>query len=314
MNLNNKKEMRTVYHDTLQSILLKDESVFLLDADLVNCNKTADLFKKYPERSMNCGISEANMISVAAGLSLSGLKPFVHTFTPFITRRVLDQLYMSIFYSKNNVFLYGSEPGIYSQANGGTHCCIEDFSTLRGFPNVVIAAPSDPTSFAWMMNEYINNPCAMYARAPRAALPYLYDNDKNFQIGKANYLYKGKKVAIIAIGDRVHKAIEARNKLLEMGIEVSVVDFMFVKPYDQNLLQEIMRDHDYIISYENHNIYGGIGDVIASEIATSDTSCKLIKVGIFDQFIVSGDLSYLEDKYKISSDVVVDKVLEICKK
>ena len=308
-----KKEMRKVYHDTLESILQNDDKVFLLDADLTGCITTTDLYEKYPNQSTNCGISEANMISMAAGLSLSGFKPYAHTFTPFITRRVLDQLYMSIFYSNNNVFLYGSEPGIYTQANGTTHCCVEDFSTLRAIPNTIICAPSDPTSFSWIIKEYANNPKPMYVRAPRAALPYIY-KEEDFTIGKAKYLHKGLKIALIAIGDRVHKALEAKEILLKEGIDISVIDFMFIKPYDKNLLEEVIKEHDYIISYENHSVYGGLGDVIASEIATSDYNCKLVKIGIPDTFVVHGTLPYLEEKYKISTNYVVEKVKEIIQK
>ena len=306
-----KKEMRFVYRDTLESLLESDQSVFSLDADLVNCIMTTHLYTKFPEQTLNCGISEANMVSAASGLAISGLKPFAHTFAPFMTRRALDQLYMSVFYSNNPVYLYGSEPGIYSQANGGTHCSIEDFSVLRAFPNVTIFAPSDPTSFAWSMKEYVKNPAVLYARAPRAALPYIYNENETFEIGKAKYLHKGKKIAIIAIGDRVHNALEAKEELLKQGIDVSVVDLLFVKPYDQKLVQEILKEHDYIITYENHNIYGGIGDLIASEIATSDCTCKLIKMGIPDTFVVHGTLPYLEEKYHISTNDVIQTVLNI---
>lgn len=307
------KEMRKVYRDTLEQLLMNDKTVFSLDADLINCIMTTDLYTTYPDNTLNCGVSEANMISVAAGLSLSGLKPFAHTFSPFITRRVLDQLYMSIFYSNNPVFLYGSEPGIYSQANGGTHCCIEDFSTLRAFPNVTIFAPSDPTSFAWIMKSYAKDPRIIYARAPRAALPYLYEKE-DFEIGKAKYLHKGNKVAIIAIGDRVHKALEAKEILAKEGLDVTIVDFMFIKPYDKKLLEEVIRDHDYIITYENHNNIGGLGDLVASEIATTDASCKLVKIALPDTFIVHGELAYLEEKYKIATKDVVAKVKELFNK
>lgn len=314
MNPENKKEMRRVYHDTLETLLTQDEKVFMLDADLTNCVQTGDLYTKFPTRCANCGISEANMLSTAAGLSLSGLKPFAQTFVPFITRRALDQLYMSICYSHTNVFLYGSEPGIYSQANGGTHCSVEDFSILRALPYINVCAPSDPTSFAWVMKDYVKNPKAIYARSPRAALPNIYEDDSTLAFGKGNYLHKGKKIAIVSIGDRVHKALEAKDELAKEGIDVSVIDLMFVKPYDKDLLQEVIKEHDYIITFENHNIYGGIGDLVGSEIATSDYSCKLIKMGILDTSVEAGDLSYLENKYHLSTQHLVEKVKVVMKK
>lgn len=309
-----KKEMRRVYHDTLESLLENNKKVVMLDADLTNCVQTGDLYAKYPNQCINCGISEANMLSTAAGLSLSGLTPFAQTFVPFITRRALDQFYMSICYSHTNVFLYGSEPGIYSQANGGTHCSVEDFSILRALPYINVCAPSDPTSFEWIMNEYVNNPKPIYVRAPRAALPILYKDVSSLQFGKGQYLYKGERIAIITIGDRVHKAMEAREELLKDGINVSVVDLMFVKPYDQQLILDVIKNHDQIITFENHNIYGGIGDIIASEIATSDYSCKLTKMGIPDVSVEVGTLPYLEEKYHLSTEHLVEKVKNIVKK
>ena len=304
-------EMRKVYHDTIEELVKVDPKVVVLEADLANSANTADLITKYPNQCFNCGISESNMIAAAGGLSILELKPYVHSFAPFVTRRVLDQIFMSIAYSKNHIHIYGSDPGIYSQANGGTHTSFEDFSVLRAIPNFIIFAPSDSTTFRWMINEYNLFPQPTYTRAPRGMLPEIYEESSTFKIGEGQWIYQGDQIAVIALGDRVQKAIEIRNVLIKQGISISVVDLMFIKPFDHTLLQEIIKQHSYIITYENHSIYGGIGDIVTNEIIASKYSPQLIKLGINDEFGEAGDLDYLEKKFRISSFDLLETIKSI---
>lgn len=305
---NDKVEMKKIYHDTLNDLINFDDKVVVLDADLAHSSGTYDLFEKYPNRCINCGISEANMIAASGGLSIIGMKPYVHSFSPFVTRRVLDQLYASVIYSKGYIHIYGSDPGVYAQGNGGTHIAIEDFSVLRAIPQLTIFAPSDPVTFEWILNEYRDNPIPLYTRAPRGELPVIYEKNSLFCIGRGQWLIRGNDIAVIAIGDRVHKAIEAQKILLERGVNISVIDLMFVKPYDQNLIQDVISQHKVVITFENHNIYGGIGDIVASEIVKSESKPVLIKIGIEDLLGESGDLMYLEDKFQISSAYLIKTI------
>ena len=183
------KAMRDVYQETLKELMEKDKNVVMLDADLASASGSTKTFSDYPQQTINVGISEANMISSAAGLRLSGMKPFVHTFAPFATRRVYDQLYMSVAYSHNPIHIYGSDPGFWAQHNGGTHTSFEDLSLMLSLPEFVVTAPSTPRQFAWVLKEYYKeNKRPYYTRAQRKEMPELYDEKTKFFFRQRHYL------------------------------------------------------------------------------------------------------------------------------
>lgn len=303
---------RDAYVNTLDEIMEKDKNVVVLEADLMNSSSTSSLFKKYPEQCVNFGISEANMISAAGGMSKAGLLPFAHSFAPFITRRVLDQIYMSIAYSKNNLFIYSSDAGIWAQRNGGTHTANEDIAVLSSVPNCKVFDPSDPIQFSWLMKNYIKNKGLYYVRSGRkATIPHIYDENSEFEIGKGIVLHKGtSEIAIIASGMMVHESLEAAKILKQKNINVSIIDMFSIKPYDVELLHDIFKENKMIIVAENHSRIGGLGTIVAYEMAKSEYRPVFKHISIPDTFGEVGSLDYLKNKFKLNASDIVDCILD----
>ena len=257
---------RSAYTETLTELIQRDSRIMVLEADLMKSSATDGLFKAYPEHCINFGISEANMISASGGMSKAGLLPFAHSFAPFATRRALDQLYMSVAYSRNHLFLYGSDAGIWSQRNGGTHTANEDVAVLRSIPTCQVFDPSDPIQFRWLMRQYREQPGFYYVRGSRKNdIKHLYTEDSTFEIGKGVVLHQGSKVAILACGVMVHEALAAADHLRSHGIDPTIVDFFSLKPYDSGLCQHLFATHDLIVVAENASAIGGLGSLVALE-------------------------------------------------
>jgi len=305
---NSQIEMRSVYGKTLDQMMSNDDQIVALDADLASSSGAGAIFKKYPNRSVDVGISEQNMIGVAAGLSLSGMKPYVHTFAPFCTRRVFDQLYTSIGLSRNSIHIYGSDPGFWSLYNGATHTTFEDLAIMRAIPNMNVFVPSDPITFAWILRYYSNHLGAYYTRSTRKPLPLIYDNNSEFTFGKGNIIRKGKDIVLIAVGEMVNEALQVAQELESKGVSACVVDLLFVKPYDQQLIESLIAEYKYIVTIENHYLTGGIGDILAAEIAESSYHPRLLKIGVANRFGEVGDEEYLKKTYGLRSIDILHKI------
>lgn len=301
-------ELRQVYQNTLKELMDKNKNVVMLDADLASASGSTSTFKAYPNQTVNCGISEANMISSAAGMSLTGIRPFVHTFAPFATRRVADQIFMSCAYSKNPIHIYGSDPGFWAQHNGGTHTSYEDMAVISSFPEVVVSAPSDAAQFAWVLNEFMEHNRVFYTRAPRKEVPNIYPENEKFELGKSRTLHKGNDIAIIAIGDMTHQALKAYESLKDKGINVTVVDTIFLKPFDEGMIKEIIKDHNFVITIENHTKIGGLGSTVATHLSLNGYQGKFDMVAVNDEFGEVGEASYLQEKHKLNAENLIDKI------
>lgn len=310
LDKNKTQEFRQVYAETLGELLAEDEKVVIVDSDLAGAVNTSGLFEQYPERAINVGISEQNMVGVAAGLSSIGYTPYIHTFAPFASRRVLDQVFISLAYSKNSAHIFGSDPGLYAQYNGGTHTTFEDLSVLRAISGITITAPSDANAFRWVLNNYHQNKGVYYTRAPRAKFMDVYEDDSNFEYGKGNVVKEGSDIAVIALGTMVQDSLEAAEILKAKGISVEVIDMFFVKPYDQELLQKTISKFDKIVTVENHNKYGGISDIVAREIVESKKTVDLGIVAVNDRFGEIGNVEYLKETYGLSIKDIVNKIEE----
>lgn len=301
-------EIRKVYADTLKILLESNENIVLLDADLASSAGTGDLFEKYPERCVNVGISEQNMVGVGAGMSQIGLIPYAHTFAPFASRRVLDQIYMSLAYSNSSLHIYASDPGYWSEYNGGTHTSFEDISILKAIPNINIVAPSDPVTFKWVLQYYAEHKGVFYNRTTRKFLDCIYSLDSEFQYGKGQLIRKGEDVALIAIGAMVSNALEAAEILEKEGISATVVDLFFVKPYDRELIREVIHSHPLIVTAENHSRIGGIGEIVASEMARSGSNSILKQVAVDDRFGEVGGVDYLKEVLHLTTRDILEVV------
>lgn len=310
---NKSSSFRDAYANTLMELTDADEKVAVLEADLMGSSGSGKVFAKHPNQCVNFGISEANMISAAGGMSKAGLIPFAHSFAPFITRRVLDQFYMSIAYSDNSLFIYSSDAGIWSQRSGGTHTANEDMAVMSSIPKTMVFDPCDPIQFQWLMKEYYRTRGIYYVRAGRKAeIPHIYSAGSTFETGRGNVIHEGKsRVAIVACGMMVHEALKAYRSLKEKNIDVSVIDMFSIKPYDSNLLQKVIKENDIILAAENHTKTGGLGAIVAYEIAKSKCSPVFKHIGIpIDAFGEVGSLDYLKAKFKLRAEDIENAVLE----
>lgn len=306
-----KSSFRSAYTETLAELIPQDPRLMVLEADLMKSSATDSLFTRFPDRCINFGISEANMISAAGGMAKTGLLPLAHSFAPFVTRRALDQLYMSVAYSNNPLFIYGSDAGLWSQRNGGTHSANEDLAVMRALPNTLVFDPSDPIQFRWLIKQYGQRPGLYYVRSGRKNdIKHLYTEDSTFEIGKAIVLHQGQSnVAFIAAGMMVHEALAAATTLQAQNIDPTVVDCFSLKPYDAALIQHLIATHDVIVVAENASSIGGLGSLVALEMAKAEHHPKFRHLAIPDAFGEVGSLEFLQAKFKLRAEDIVQATL-----
>jgi len=302
------KELRTVYMETLSQMMAKNPQIIAMDADLVGASGTAKLFKAFPERCINMGISEANMLGAAAGMSLSGKIPFIHTFAPFATRRVYDQLYMAGVYQQANVKIYGSDPGYLAIHNGGTHTSMEDIAITRVLPGLTVLAPSDATQFVWCLNKAAETYGCFYIRAGRKGTPDLYDPSSKFELGKGIILEEGNDVVIFAVGDMVSESLKVKGSLEAEGISVMIVDLFSIKPLDTELIKTVSVGKRLIVSAENHSKIGGLGSAVAEILAENAIGIPLLRIAVNDRFSEVGTADYLSKTLELDPESIIRKI------
>lgn len=306
-------EMRKQYYETLNTLLKDNKKVVVMDADLASASGTSQLYTDYPKQTINVGISEANMISSAAGMSRTGLIPFVHTFAPFASRRVLDQLYMSGVYSNNKLHIYASDPGYWAQHNGGTHTTYEDLSAVLAFPNITVMAPCDIHQFKWILENYVTDEGVYFTRAPRKELPTLYTENQVFEKGKAIVHGKGSDAVVFAHGEMVHEALEAQKVLEQEDIFISIVDCFSLKPFDTETALQLAASSDLVLTAENHQRHGGLGSII-ERILTEANLCKpYTAIAVNDVFGEVGDANYLKNKHGLTANNIVNTIKSLQK-
>lgn len=261
------RELRDCVVETLQELMKDDDKITALEADLGGASGFTKIKKTNPERFIQCGIAEANMMGVAAGLSLTGFKPFTHTFAPFATRRVFDQLFLSGAYAGNTINVYGSDPGFSVASNGGTHTAWEDVALIREIPGAVICDPADDVQMEWIIKEFLKMEGIHYVRSNRKAVRNVYKKGSSFKIGQGNILKEGKDILIIAAGQLVSEALDCAEELEKEGYSVEVIDMFTIKPLDEKLLIKEAKGKSKIVTIENHSIYGGLGSAVSEVIA-----------------------------------------------
>lgn len=303
-------EMRKIYSSTLNELINKDKRVFVLEADLSEAISTNSIAKTNENNYINCGIMEANMIGVASGLSLVGNIPFVHTFSPFVTRRDFDQIFLSGAYAKTNIKILGSDPGIYTQHNGGTHTSFEDIALMRTIPNAVVMSISDTTMLKKILYKIKDIYGIHYLSAIRKGSYKLYNEEEKFEIGRGKVLKEGKDVVIIACGIMVVEALKAADILEKEGIDATVIDMFTIKPIDKELILKYAKQARGFVTAENHNIIGGLGSAVA-EVLVENFPIPLKRVGVEERFGQVGTLDYLQKEYKLIADEIIKKVKEL---
>jgi transketolase len=303
-----KIDMRDVYCRKIVEMMKEDSRVYALDADLLNSIGLGGFQKELPDRIIDCGIQEANMVGVAAGMSATGLIPFVHTFGVFATRRVYDQVFLSCGFSKWNVKIVGSDPGINAAYNGGTHMPFEDAGIMRNVPNAVILEPTDGTMLENIITQVKDSYGLHYIRLTRRGSRKVYNEGSEFDIGKAAEICDGKDVTIIACGYCVVEAINAAGILKGKGISAKVIDMFTIKPIDKETIVRAATETGAIVTAENHSIINGLGSAVA-EVLGENIPVPLERVGVKDEFGEVGDVEYLAKRFGIKAENIAEAAL-----
>lgn len=308
LNAGKSKELKLVFSETLQKIMDENPNVIALEADLGGASSFLNIKKTHPDQFLDVGIAEANMIGTAAGLSMLGYIPFVHSFCPFASRRVEDQVFLAGAYSKNTINIYSSDPGVCAATNGGTHTSFEDLAFMRALPEALVFDPADDVQLAWLIRELISRKGIHYIRASRKAAARIYENGSSFEIGKGNILKEGNTVLLISMGEVLHDALEAAYELEKQGISAEVIDMFTVKPLDKDLIIKESQGKKLVITFENHSIINGLGSAVADVLAEHASQIPLKKIGICDQFGQVGSVEYLKTAYGLTKQHVIDEI------
>ncbi len=304
-------EMRAVYTQTLMELAEQDERIVLLEADLMRATGTQPFMERFPERTFNVGVAEANMVGVAAGLSSTGKIPFANTFASFAARRTYDQFFISANYARLNVKLVGSDPGITALYNGGTHMPFEDLGIMRNIPRLTIFEPCDAVSLKKLVKQSAALYGCTYMRLNRRASPVIYAEDADLQLGKGYVLRDGEDVAIFAIGAvMVSEALAAAESLAEQGIAAAVIDMHTLKPLDTALVLAYAQKTNAIVTCENHQVINGLGSAIA-EYLSEVRPTRMRRVGVMDEFGEVGDLDYLMQRFGMTAENITRQTLEL---
>lgn len=290
----------------LQALAEEDENIVFLDADLMECSGVSKWAAKCPERVINCGIAEANMAGIAAGLSSAGFKPFIHSFAPFATRRCFDQIMLSGAYAGNNLTVIGTDPGVLAAFNGGTHMSFEDVGLMRLIPGATVISISDGAMLYDVLGQVKDMPGVKYLGIPRKQVKRVYADGSTFDIGKGNLLADGGDATIIACGIMVAEALEARRMLLDEGINAAVIDMFSVKPIDRALVEEYAEKTRLIVTAENHSVIGGLYSAVCEVVAGK---AEVRPIAVNDHFGEVGPVDYLKRKYHLCASDIVSAVL-----
>jgi transketolase len=305
-----KTMMRDVYCQTLIELAKDNPQIVMLDADLMNSMGTTPFLKAFPERTFNCGVQEANMIGVAAGLSVTGKIPYAHSFGPFATRRCCDQVFMSGAYAKSNVRIVGSDPGVTAAYNGGTHMPFEDMGIMRNIPEMTIIEPTDNAMLRDIIQQLAARYGMFYIRLLRRYAVKIYEEGSTFEIGKAVKLRDGKDVTILASGIMVDVALKAANMLEAKGISSRVLNMFTLKPIDKDAIITCAKETGAIVTAENHNILNGFGSAVA-EVLVEHLPTPMERIGIRDVFGEVGSEDYLRKRFELTEDDIIKKVEKV---
>ena len=303
---------KDVIGQTIRQLSAEDPDVIYLDADLMSCIGTCQWAAENPARGVNCGISEANMIGVACGLAATGYKPIVHTFGPFASRRVFDQVFLSAGYAKNDITIIGTDPGVTATFNGGTHMPFEDIALYRSIPTATIIDITDVPMLISVLKQCKDMPGVKYIRVGRKNAAKVFADGTETPIGPAITLREGKDVAIFASGIMVHEAMQAANKLAESGIDAAVVNFFTIKPLDTDAVKKYAKQCKNIVVTENHNRIGGLYSAVCETLARENTA-KIDVVAVNDEYGEVGPQDYLQKRFGLTADHIVETVKALIK-
>ena len=299
---------RESYGNALAELGKEHEDIVVLDADLAAATKTGVFKKAFPERHIDCGIAECNMIGVAAGLAATGKVPFASSFAMFAAGRAFEQVRNSVGYLKLNVKIGATHAGISVGEDGATHQCNEDIALMRTIPGMVVINPSDDVEAKAAVKAAYEHQGPVYMRFGRLAVPVINDNeDYKFELGKGVVLREGKDVAIIATGLPVANCLEAAEKLAAEGIDAKVINIHTIKPLDEELIVAAAKETGKVVTVEEHSVIGGLGSAVC-DVLCEQAPTKVLKIGVNDTFGESGPAVELVKKYGLDADSIYEKV------
>ena len=304
---------RECYGNALVELGAEHDNLIVLDADLAAATKTGVFKKAYPDRHIDCGIAECNMMGIAAGLSTTGIVPFASTFAMFAAGRAFEQVRNSIGYPHLNVKIGATHAGISVGEDGATHQCNEDIALMRTIPGMVILNPADDVEAKACVKAAYEYNGPVYLRFGRLAVPVINDRpDYKFELGKGVVLREGKDVTIVATGLCVSSALEAAEKLAADGIDAKIINIHTIKPLDEELIVAAAKETGKVVTVEEHSVIGGLGSAVCDALAEK-CPVPVKKIGVQDVFGESGPAAALLAKYKLDGEGVYEQVKEFCK-
>ncbi|MCI5500586.1 MAG: transketolase family protein [Lachnospiraceae bacterium] len=304
---------RESYGNALTELAKEYPNLVVLDADLAAATKTSIFKKEYPERHIDCGIAECNMVGIAAGLAATGKIPFVSSFAMFVAGRAFEQVRNSVGYPKLNVKIGATHAGISVGEDGATHQCCEDIALMRAVPGMVVINPSDDVEAKAAVRAAVEYKGPVYLRFGRLAVPVINDKpDYKFELGKGVVLREGKDVTLIATGLEVSETLDAAEKLAADGIDAKVINIHTIKPLDEDLVVAAAKETGKVVTIEEHSVIGGLGSAVC-DCLCEKAPTKVLKIGINDVYGESGPAVELIKKYGLDSEGIYAKVKEFMK-
>ena len=312
MSEQKKSATRVGYGEALLQLGKERDDFLVLDADLAAATQTGMFKKEFPERFYDCGIAEQNMMGIAAGIAATGKRVVASSFAMFAAGRAFEQVRNSICYPNLNVIIGATHGGISVGEDGASHQCCEDFSLMRTLPNMTVINPADSVEAKKALFAAMNHDGPVYMRFGRLAIPILFDDDYQFEIGKGVTLKEGNDVTVIATGLMVNEALKAYDLLAAEGISARIINMATIKPLDTELVLKAARETGVIVTAEEHSVIGGLGSAV-SETVCETCPVPVLKIGINDVFGHSGPAEQLLDEFGLRAVNIAEKVKEALK-
>jgi transketolase len=310
MNNPEQVSMRTAFGESLLELAKEYPEIVVLDADVSSSTQTIRFGKEYPYRFFNVGVAEANMVDIASGLALSGLRPIASAFAIFLTLKATEQIANVICYNKLPVILVGSYAGLSDSFDGASHQSITDIAIMRAMPNMNVIVPADSYELVQVMSQAMKLETPLYIRICRNPTPVVLKNGYQFKFGKINRIREGSDVTLAACGIPLYMALEAADELNKMGISSDVLNISTIKPLDTESLITSVRKTGRILTIEEHSIIGGLGSAVA-EALIKDYPVRTDFIGVNDTFTETGPYIDLLNKYQISTEAIVEKAVTL---
>jgi transketolase len=295
----------------LEILMAENEEIIIIDADLAKAAGHKNLMSKFPERCINVGVAEQNMAGIAAGMASYGFIPLIFTFAPFATRRICDQVAVSSCYARQNIKIFGMDPGISAESNGGTHMSFEDVGVMRSIPEIIIFEPCDEIQLAASLRDVIFCKKTVYVRLLRKESTKIFNSNYKFDLLKADVLSKGSDISIFCSGIMIEESLCAAKILAKQSISAEVIGIHTIKPIDSETIIKSLQKTGRAVTAENHNIFGGLHSAVC-EVVCKFCPTLIFAIGVEDEFGQVGKMSQLKAHYKMRAEDIVKKCWNLC--